>query len=351
GEDGELASVYDKEARRETLLAASNALNVYEDKPAQSHAWDIDIEYRNKKWRARLVGEPKLLHNSPQLAIARVVKRFNKSTVTQDIVLRRGSRRIDFETHVDWREREKLLKAEFSLDVLASRATYEIQFGAIERSSYRNTAQERAKFEVCAHKWADMSEGGYGVALLNNCKYGYDAVENMLRLTLLRAPIAPDPNADIGEHRFTYSLFPHIGGWQAGGVVNAGYELNVPLDGTVCREAAAVGGAAVGGVAEGGAAEGGAAYVDLTAASMLSANAANVIVDTVKAAEDGNGLIIRVYEATGSKTNGRLATGFELKGVAECNLMEENEAEMAHSGKAFEFCIKPFEIKTFRLLY
>jgi alpha-mannosidase len=329
GEDGEIASIYDKEARREVLAAPSNILRLYEDKPARSNAWDIDIEYRNKSWLALPSEAPRLIHNSPLLAVLRLAKAFNRSTIVQDVVLRRGSRRIDFETRVDWQEREKMLKAEFALDVLCGRATYEIQFGAIERSSYGNTSQDRARFEVCAHKWADMSEGGYGAALLNNCKYGYDAVENRLRLTLLRSTIEPDPMADVGEQRFAYSLLPHLGGWQTAGVVNAGYELNAPLEAIVCQGAA-----------------GGEASL-----SLIASGDRNVVIDAVKAAEDGRGLIARVYEATGSRTNACLTAGFAVAGVRECNLMEDDEREIAHSGRAFQFAIKPFEIKTFRLLY
>ena len=326
---GELESVYDKEAAREVLAAPSNVLAVYEDKPAQSDAWDIDLEYRNKKWCAQPIEEPQLIKNSPLMAIVRVKRSFHKSTFTQDIILRKGSKRIDFETHADWQECQKLLKAEFALDILANKATYEIQFGAIERSNYSNISQDRAKFEVCGHKWADMSESGYGAAILNNCKYGYDAMENNLRLTLLTASIQPDPQADIGEQCFTYSLLPHVATWQEGGVVQEGYELNVPLEGLVCTD-------------------------DVTkkadVASVVSSTSDNVIVDTIKAAEDGRGLIIRVYEATGSKTNASLHTGFDLASVGECNMMEDDEDRLPHNLKSFDFCIKPYEIKTFRLM-
>ena len=328
-ENGELAEVYDKEADRQVLIKPSNVLAVYEDKPAQSDAWDIDLEYRNKKWCAQIVTEPQLIHNSPMMAIVRVKRSFHESTFTQDIILRKGSKRIDFETHANWQERQKLLKAEFALDILANKATYEIQFGAIERSTYGNTSQDRAKFEVCGHKWADMSESGYGVAILNNCKYGYDAIENNLRLTLLTASVQPDPQADIGDQYFTYSLLPHTSGWQEANVVQAGYELNVPLEGFMCKDEVTK-------------------EADCT--SMIAGASDNVIVDTVKAAEDGRGLIIRVYEAVGSKTNTSLQTGFDLADVIECNMMEDDETNLLHNTRSFDFCIKPYEIKTFRLM-
>ena len=330
GDNGDVISVYDKQVGRETLAAPSNRLRLYEDKPAENHAWDIDLEYRNKSWDAQLASDPEVVVNTSVMGAIRVIKRFHKSTITQLIRLAKGTKRVDFETRVHWHEREKMLKAEFTPDVLVGGATYEIQFGAIKRSSYDNTSQERAKFEVCGHKWADMSESNYGVALLNNCKYGYDARENRLGLTLLRAPIAPDPSADVGEHTFTYALLPHTGSWQAAGVVNAGYELNAPLEAVICADSAAT---------------------DAAQLSMLAVDAPNVIIDAVKAAEDGRGLIIRTYEATGGRTTANLVFGFPVKGVRECNLMEDDERKLPLDEHGLTFAIKPFEIKTFRLLY
>ena len=178
---------------------------------------------------------------------------------------------LDFDTWIDWRERHILLKAAFPVDVLSPVATHEIQWGSIQRPTHRNTSWDWARFETAAQKWVDLSEGDYGVALLNDCKYGHDIHDNVIRISLLRAPTEPDPEADQGEHRFAYSLFPH-GRVQPGEIAARAYALNDPSS---C-------GRETGG----------------SAASVQPFIQApnNVIVETIKAAEDGNGTIVRLYE-------------------------------------------------------
>jgi alpha-mannosidase len=141
-------------------------------------------------------------------------RRILHSEYTQRISLSHNSARLDFETHIDWRERHALLKVAFPVDVLSPTATYEIQWGNVQRPTHRNTSWDWARFETCAQKWVDLSEGGYGVSLLNDCKYGHDIHDNVMRISLLRSPTMPDPEADLGEHHFSYSLFPHSGGWR-----------------------------------------------------------------------------------------------------------------------------------------
>ena len=158
------------------------------------------------------------------------MREFGASTITQTMRLASGSRRLEFDTEVDWHERHKFLKVAFPVDVHASRATYEIQFGHLERPTHTNTSWDVARFEVCAHRWADLSEPGYGVALLNDCKYGYDIHGNVMRLSLLRAPGWPDPESDQGAHRFSYALFPHAGDLRAAGVVAEAEAFNLPLN-------------------------------------------------------------------------------------------------------------------------
>ena len=261
-------------------------------------------------------------------AVLRVVRRFNLSTITQDIILRSDARRVDFATHVDWRETERMLKAAFHPDVLASKATYEIQFGAIERPTHWNTSYDRARFEVCGHKWADLSEGGYGVSLLNDCKYGYDIKDNVMRLTLLRAPNYPDPVGDKGEHDFVYSIYPHFGDWRVGDTVREAYQLNAPL----------------------AAGTGSGAAAKLAPFGFVASSRPDVIVDTLKGAEDGDGLILRVYESQGARGDAEVDFGFALASAAECNLMEDYEHDVPVEGGRLRFYIKPYEIKTFRLI-
>ena len=330
-ENGYFRSIFDKEARREVLEHTEHpsCLKIFEDKPANETAWNIDLEYQNKEWILLRPESIEIVENTPDRAVIRVKRSFHLSSIEQDIIFTRGSRHIDFHTKVDWQETEKMLKAEFLVDILSSRAAYEIQFGAIERPTHWNTSYDRARFEVCGHKWADLSEADYGVSLMNDCKYGYDIKENRMRLTLLRAAVDPDLQADKGTHEFTYSLFLHQNDWRHAGTVNAAYELNMPLEGTLLSDAS----------------DGPLP----TRFSFASSSDANVIIDTVKMAEDGRGVILRVYEAAGKKTNAHLSVSQEDFRAVECNLMEEDEKQLASDPYGFDFTIRPFEIKTFRI--
>lgn len=328
-EKGNLVSIYDKIGCREVLAGASNLIKIFEDKPGGETAWNIDLEYQNKEWQLD-ADAVEVVEQSPVRGVLRTRRSFHRSVVTQDIILYADIDRVDFKTCVDWDETEKMMKAEFAVDILSPKAAYEIQFGTIERPTHYNTSHDRTKFEVSAHKWADLSEGAYGVTLLNDCKYGYDIKDNRMRITLLRSPIDPDPTADRGHHEFVYALRPHRGGWVSSGAVQAGYELNVPLYPVFCAEE----------VGEG----------DLPCArSYFTCEGTNVVLDTVKAAEDGCGVIVRVYESSGTKTAASLKTELPFEHVCECNLVEENEQAISSENGRFSFSIRPFEIKTFRL--
>lgn len=329
--EGSLISVYDKESGREALAAGEHpaSLLVFEDKPANETAWNLDLEYQNKCWRLA-PQEAELVESTSLRSVMRVTYAFHQSKIVQDVILEKKSRRVDFHLHVDWQETEKVLKAEFLTDVLSSRAAYEIQFGAIERPTHWNLPQDKARFEVCGHKWADLSEGDYGVSLLNDCKYGYDIHGSRMRLTLLRSAVDPDPLADRGEHEFTYSLYPHRHVWQLAETVNEGFSLNVPLEAVPCREDASG---------------------EIPAASWFSCAPKNVILDTVKRAEDGDGLILRFYESSGTKTQASLQAALPLASAEECSLMEREGVPCALEEGGLRFSINPFEIKTFRIRF
>jgi alpha-mannosidase len=322
---GNLTSIYDKRNCCEVLEQGrvSNLLQIFEDKPRGETAWNIDIEYQNKGWDL-MDGNVQVLEQTAVKGVIRVVRKFNLSTIVQDVTIYRSIPRIDFKTKVDWHETEKMLKAAFFVNVLSSKAAYEIQFGSIERPTHWNTSYDKAKFEVCAHKWADLSEGGYGVSILNDSRYGYDIKDNRMRITLLRAPVDPDPTADRGMHEFCYSLMPHAGDYRDAETVNAGYELNVPLMAIAGHSAGIIG-------------------------SYASISRKNVIIDTIKCAEDGRGIIMRVYESAGIRGNTNISLSAIPGEVYECNLMEEDENLMGTEGNSFSFHIKPFEIKTFRI--
>ena len=330
-ENGNITSLYDKRAGREVFApdTLNNLLTVFEDIPHRESAWNIDMEYMNHAWPLDKAERVELIEASAVRGVVRVTRRFNLSTIVQDIVLARGARRVEFVTHVDWQETQRMLKAAFHPDVLANRASYEIQFGAIARPTHWNTSYDRARFEVCGHKWADLSEGLYGVSLLNDCKYGYDIKDNRMRLTLLRSPNYPDPVADKGEHDFTYAIYPHEGDWRVGGTVREGYELNVPLEAAAGRDDVAA---------------------RLASFSFAGADAAHVVIDTVKGAEDGRGLIVRAYEAQGARGPVTLRFGFPVREAVECNLMEDVERAVPVADNAIAFAIKPFEIRTFRIV-
>ena len=224
---GHLTSIFDLRAKREVLIGQGNMFHLHHDVPNNWDAWDVDIFYRERSTTIEGLETLELIETTPLRAAARVVRTFGKSRIEQRIVINAGSARIDFPTVVDWDERQKLLKVAFPVNIYAQKATYEIQFGHLERATHANTSWDMGKFEVCAQKWASLSETGYGVALLNDCKYGHDIQGNIMRLSLLRAPTSPDPLADRGRHEFVYALLPHTGDLRS--VIEQAYALNVPL--------------------------------------------------------------------------------------------------------------------------
>jgi alpha-mannosidase len=329
-EQGEISHLYDREAERDVLAPGqtANQLIAYEDRPLNFNAWDIDLYYEEKPYPLRDNVQMRMVEAGPVRVTVEVVRHFLSSRITQRISLWRDSRRIDFATEINWHEHQILLKAAFPVAINATRATYEIQFGNIERPTHRNTSWDRARFEVCAHRWADLSERGYGVSLLNDCKYGHDIHDNVMRLTLLKSGIDPDPEADQGLHRFTYSLFPHQGDWRDAQIVRHAYELNVPAlaaPSFLPREQSTV------------------------VSSFLRTDCQHVVVETVKPAEDGQGLIVRLYEAHNQRGGGSLTFAAPLVSAEECNLLEEPLGEAVYHDNTLHFHVKPFEIKTFRI--
>ncbi len=331
-ERGQLTSLFDKRHGREVLApgARGNVFQAFEDKPMAFDAWDIDLYYQEKMWEIDDLVAAEVEESGPLRGTLRLVWRWYDSTITQRLTMYRDLPRVDFRTEIEWQEQQILLKVAFPVDIRATRATYDIQFGAIERPTHWNTSWDWARFEVLGHKWADLSEGNYGVALLNDSKYGHDIKDNVMRLTLIKSAIRPDPLADKGTHRFCYSLFPHAGGWRAGGVLQAGYELNYPLLARVLP-----------------------AQPEGTLPAryeFATVNAEHVILETVKQAEEGDGWIVRVYEAKQAR-NPSVALRFArpLRRAVEVNLIEEDEQPVEWEGDTLRFAITPFEIKTFKV--
>jgi alpha-mannosidase len=333
---GEIERLYDKRVEREVLAPGQtgNQLIAYEDRPLNFDAWDIDIFYEEKPYALRDQVEIRIIEEGPIRVTAEVTRQYMSSRVTQRISLWRSSPRIDFATEIDWHEHQTLLKAAFPVAINSAQATYEIQFGHVQRPTHRNTSWDMARFEVCAHRWVDLGEGGYGVSLLNDSKYGHDIHDNVMRLTLLKSGIFPDATADQGRHRFMYSLLPHQGDWREAQVVRRAYELNVPLQ-------------AVGEINN--AVSGASGANSKETYSFLQTDCEHVIVETVKPAEDGDGLIVRLYEAHNQRGNGTITFARPIVSAQECNLLEEAGNNASYSGNGLEFQVKPFEIKSFRV--
>ncbi len=329
--NGCLTSVYDKFESREALPKGqrANVLQLFDDRPHGNDAWDIDPNFEEIMWEPKPAESVEVIESGPVRAIVRVVRKTERSTITQDITMYAGVPRVDFVTHVDWHEKRVLMKAAFPVAVRSSRATYEIQYATIERATHRNTDFDRGRYEVPAHRWADLSEGDYGVSLLNDCKYGYDTKDNVMRLSLLRAPVDPDPHADEGEHDFTYSLYPHAWSWR-NGTVQQGLQLNAPV-------------LAVAASAHPGALP--------PAYAFAVTDAENVIIDTVKRCEDSDALIVRLYEAYGQRGEVTLTFGRKPKKVTECDLMEENDTAVKLKGTSVTINVTPYEIRSFKVAF
>jgi alpha-mannosidase len=326
---GQLVSFTDKQQGREVLAGPGNVFQLFDDRPLNWDAWDIDPYYEEVVRDLDAPATITVVENGPLRAALKVERALTpQATLVQYIRLEANSRRVDFDTTIDWSEAHALLKVAFPVDVLSPRATFEIQYGHVERPTHRNTSWDMARFEVPAHKWADLSEGDYGVALLNNGKYGYDVHDNVLRLTLLRAPKAPDPDADMGTHRFTYSLLPHRGDVTNSGVPLAGYDLNVPL-----RTRALP-------VREG---------VLAQTHSFFRVDKHNLVIESVKRAEDGDGIIIRLYEAFRQRGTARLILNGLCSRCTRTDLLERDQDEIPVQGGAIELPFRPFEIITLRL--
>lgn len=325
-EDGTIGRIYDKENEREVLQegAKANLLRMYEDKPIYYDNWDIDIYYTEKYWDALEFDSMEWTEKGPVRAALEIKRRISNSVICQKIYFYADIRRIDFDTWVDWKEHQHLLKVHFPVAVHTDEATFDIQFGNLTRKVHTNTSWDKARFESCGQKWADLSEGNYGVSLMNDCKYGHSIKDSTFGLTLIKSGIEPNPTTDQEEHVFTYSLYPHAGGWRAGGTVREAYRLNQP--------AYAVAGGNPG-----------------ASFGMVSVDRSNIVIETVKKAEDGDGFIVRLYESENSLTKAKITWNQDVASAAECNLLEEYEKDLPVQGREISVVLKPYEIKTVRI--
>ena len=317
---GRLVRLYDKSAEREIIPEGkfANVFQIFEDKPRCFDAWELESTIDLKKEEISCDGN--IIKTKNELGyFIDFTYNYNDSKIIQTMCLYNHKRRIDFKTVVEWKERQKILKTAFSVDIRGVFARYDIQEGNIVRPITRNTSWEAAKFEVVAHKWAELSETGYGVALLNDCKYGYDIKEDTIRLSLLKSATDPDYNADYGTHEFTYSLYPHKEEWYESGLEEEAFDLNSPV--TVL--------------------EGETVFSDN---SLVSFDKPNIVVDALKKAENEEAFILRFHEFTGRRNEINIDTKLNFNSWCEADLME-NPIE-AWKTLPVKVKVKPYEIKT-----
>ena len=318
----------------EFAAAPLNRLAIFEDRPRMWDAWDLDPEYEDKPLDE--IASPECIETvleHPMRCAIRVLRRVGRrSRIEQTYTLDAASRRLDIRTTLDWREDARVLRAEFPAAVRAPLASYEIQFGAFDRPTHRNTPWDRARFEVCAHGWMDLSEPGAGLALLNDCKYGHSCRDNVLGLTLVRAPAWPDPAADRSVHEFTYSLMPHAGDWRAAGVSFESESLNCPL---ITRGT--------------GLARADRAWAPV---KIAAASPAALRISAAKHAEDGDAVVLRAWECHGGSGDVRLCWGTPTARVDRVDLLERPlNVPIAHDPRTNEtsFRARAYEVITLRL--
>ena len=331
---GCITGLYDKKDKFETLApgACGNQLEVFKDTPLHDDAWNIDPGTLDHMTPLTHADSVKMVESGPFRGIIRVSRHWQNSTFVQDIVLYENSDQVDIVNDIDWHETHILLKAAFPLSASSNMATYEIPYGTIERPTTRNNSWEQAKFEVSALRWADLSSKEHGFSLLNEAKYGYDCKDNVLRLTLLRSPVYPDPNADRGHHHFMYALYPHSGTWKSALTVRRGYEYNYKLQ----------------------AIQVGSHSGDLPLEhSFISVKDTNVVLTAVKKAEDGDGLILRFYEWAGQQGNVQIDVPKGAESATLTNLMERPEGSPlpVTGGDEITVPVHPYEIVTVRVDY
>jgi alpha-mannosidase len=331
--NGCITSLYDKQTHFEALEdgACGNMLQAFVDRPKDYDAWNLNPKYEKYGTNLTTADSVQVIEQGPLRGTIRVIRHWGQSKFVQDISLYAGMQRVDVANDIDWHETHVLLKAAFPLAATSNVATYEIPYGTIERPTTRNNSVEDAKFEVPAIRWADLGDGQHGFSLINGSKYGYDAKGNVLRLTLLRAPTWPDPNADRGNQHFAYSLYPHAGSWRKADTVLRGYEFNYKL------RALQV--------------EGHTGELPATH-SFVSIRPSNLVVTAMKQSEDGKDLVLRFYEWAGKKGSAAITLPAGATSVVVTNLMESPEGvPLTVNGGQVTVPVTPYSINTVRVTY
>ncbi|MFH1421565.1 MAG: glycoside hydrolase family 38 C-terminal domain-containing protein, partial [Planctomycetota bacterium] len=317
---GEIVSIIDKETGGELAAGLCNSLKMYRDVPTLSDAWDIDSMYQLTPVELKEKADIKVIEAGPLVAKLQVSRNLNNSKLIQEISLCLGSRRVDFHTIIDWQESHKLLKVNFPVNIHANEAVHDIQFGHIRRPNHYSRQFDADRFEVCNHKWTALMEENHGCALLNDCKYGVNVLHNSINLTLLKSALAPDMTADKGRQEFTYSFYSWKGSFADSRVIKESYELNCPIV-TVKGKGGEV--------------------------SNFSVDAPNVIIETVKPAEENlNSVVVRLYESKRTATQCTLTTSLSFVDAYQTDMLEKIKKKIAGKGNKITISFRPFEIKT-----
>lgn len=327
--EGEIVSLFDRKAQRQVLKpgAKGNRLKLLEDIPVEwGSAWETTVKRDDKEPVPASEVSCRIKEDNRVRTVVQVQKTLHHSKVCQEIIMYHHNPMIEFQTIVDWDERQKILRVEFPVDVNALNARYDVAFGNTEHPNHGTTSYDDARFEVCGHKWGDVSDGSYGVSLLNDCKYGYTIRNSNMELSLLRSADFPSDTCDRGIHSFSYWLYPHTGTAKEARIAQRGYEVNVPL---LVRAGKAA----------------------LEQRSYIRADCENVIIDTVKPSEDGKDIIIRLFETYNTVSHVNLTFDFPVESCQETDLLERPIKEVGTEGRQICFTIHPYEIKTYRVRY
>lgn len=321
---GHLLSLIEKSTHRESLSAPGNQLLLYRDEPNAWDAWDVDPQHMETESPCA-PAESFTVSASPLRAEITFHRPIGQhSRMTQTVRLDAHSRRLEFHCDCDWHESHRLLKVAFPVNVRAMNATYEMQFGVTERPTHFNTRYDLARYEVPGHRFSDLSEPGFGVALLSESKYGYSTFGSTLRLSLLRAPRHPDPTADLGHHHFAYAIMPHPGDWRTAGVVAQAHCFNSTLIPTKISD-------------------------QFPPVSFAHIDDSNLVLDTIKKAEDDDSLILRLYECHGARGVARLRLGFPASAACFCDVLERETAPAPIHDTAIDVPYSPFKILTLKV--
>ena len=327
-QNGSIKELYDKRACREVFKQgkAGNEILVYEDLPFHYDNWELKEYYKEKVWNICDEADISPIFDGTRAGFKVKIK-YRHSTLCQNIWLYSENERIDFETEADWHEHNQVLKASMPFNVRTVNETVEIQYGHVNRSTHRNTSWDKARFEVYGHKWVDIADNGYGVAVLNDCKYGHSILGSELELTMLKCGTYPNKEADQGEHKFTYSLLPHTDSLFNAKVINKAYELNQPLKAVPVTDTKG--------------------SLPITF-SLVSTDKENLMLETVKMAEDGDSMIVRLYEAHNKSTVAQITVPKDFKSAYLCDLLEGNEQPVSLIDGKVELHVSNFEIVTLK---